>query len=254
MRICGVDFETTGVDPKVDRPIEVGIIAWDEHWNETGRFNALILPEQLELVTPEIEALTGITRNILLNEARPAQEVMEKVVDFLRGCDFIIAHNAAFDSAVYLNELARLDIKAEAMIWACSVLDIPYDQKKFRCKKLSHLALDHGNIVDPSTLHRAMADVELIAKIMKAGKYTPEAIMKFKVEPWVYVKACIPKPWTDGGKGKDLAKADGYGFEKAPYTDGPVFPGAWVKRIKQSAFELEKERSVGFKREIIPTT
>jgi len=105
--------------------------------------------------------------------------------------------------------------------------------------------------VDPSILHRAYSDVKLIGMLFKKGGYTLEKIIAYRDEPWVYLKADIPKPWEDNEVGKKQAQERGYAWQRARGHVGPEFHKTWVKRIKESALAKEKELSCPFKRIVL---
>ena len=93
MRILGIDFETTGLDAKEDRIIEVGAVLWD--W-ETGTplqlLSSLVHPERY--IPEEITKLTGITNEAVSDFGRPEDEVFNDLW-YLLGCaDYAMAHNA----------------------------------------------------------------------------------------------------------------------------------------------------------------
>jgi DNA polymerase III epsilon subunit family exonuclease len=88
------DLETTGLDPKTDAIIEIGMVRFDE----TGileEFSTLVNPGMT--VSEEIENITGIT-NADVATAPVFGDVREKVSRFF-GNSAIVAHNADFDMA-----------------------------------------------------------------------------------------------------------------------------------------------------------
>jgi hypothetical protein len=190
-------------------------------------------------------------------------EPNQALIDFLHistKCQYFIAHNVQYDAVVLAGFIDKFpDIKKRyaghpafnTQNWICTYNDVPYPAR-FRCKILSHLALDHGIEFGPNfKAHSALIDIELILKILIAGGYTLEKILAYKNDAWIYLQALVPTPWEDNGKGKEDAKAAGYSFETARGTTEPKFPKAWVKRIKSAALEEEKKIQVPFKRQIL---
>lgn len=250
MLILGLDFETTSPDSLIARPIEVAVILWDEDWKEQGRFDTLMRPKELVTLPEEIIRVTGITDAMLEDKAWPVDNAFRKLNEWIGMSDAILAHNAQYDRTVYEEESKRLGFIPWEKPWYCSIQDVEHSDR-ITCRKLSHMALDYGVPIDPANLHRAMADVELIGEAMRRNGIKASGIKSYAESPWVYMKACIPAPWEDQGRGKDLAKKDGYNWETARGTQEPRFPKLWVKRIKESQLEAEKLRTVGFKREVI---
>lgn len=239
MIICGIDFETTGVDPKVDRPTEIGAVLWDESWNKLGEFSSFMYESNYPTVPEHVTKLTGgIDDALLKKEGRPPNEVMGDFFKFAINATYMIAHNAKFDKAFFEELLGRLpgeDAPIWNKPWLCSMTDIA-QLKDFKCWKLSHLALDHGVTVVPSQLHRAVGDVELIGDFCRAGGYKIKDIAAYATVPWIVVKAAIPKPWDDHGVGKALARERGFRWEQV-HGDKRTFSKRWVKRIKGTELE-----------------
>jgi DNA polymerase III epsilon subunit-like protein len=253
-RIAFIDFETTGPNPLEDRPTEVACVITDRDWNVLAKFQSFMWEESYPELTPEIEQLTHIKQPELIRFGKHPKIKMQELWDFLNAhtVNYLVAHNSDFDRVVLESELARHGITSLAGKWICTIKDVPYDTK-YRCKILSHLALDHGIDVDPSALHRAMGDVTLLISLLTNGGYSLEEILTNMSEPWVYLKAEIKPPWEDNGAGKDAARADGYSWQKdMRWGDGaPSFPKTWVKRIKRNTLDTEKLKTVPFIRRII---
>ena len=97
------DTETTGLDPKLCRVVEVGGIRFDS-LGINSRFNVLINPKTP--MPPEVTKIYGITDAMLAGQSETAQVIP----DFLRfiGNSVLIAHNAPFDISFINEELARL--------------------------------------------------------------------------------------------------------------------------------------------------
>ena len=87
-----LDLETTGLNPKYDKIIEVGAVKV-RNGEIIDRFQQLIRPG---IVLPEkITGLTGITQEELL-EAKDSEMVIPQLLDFLED-DVILGHSVMFD-------------------------------------------------------------------------------------------------------------------------------------------------------------
>jgi len=97
------DTETTGLDPKLCRVVEVGGIRFDSR-GINARFNVLINPKSP--MPAEVTKINGITDAMLAGQP----ETAHVLPDFLRfiGDSVLIAHNAPFDISFINEELARL--------------------------------------------------------------------------------------------------------------------------------------------------
>lgn len=97
------DTETTGLDPKPNRVVEIGGLRFDAR-GIISRFNVLINPGMP--MPAEASRINGITDAMLRDQPTMA----EALPDFLRfaGDSVLIAHNAPFDISFIDEELSRL--------------------------------------------------------------------------------------------------------------------------------------------------
>jgi hypothetical protein len=157
---------------------------------------------------------------------------------------YVIAYNEAYDSNVFREEMFRhhltLDPKMSWLLnipWLCSMADVEKNYK-FKSWRLAHVALEHGSTVSLKDLHRAINDVQLMRDFLERSGVTPDDMHRFKMEPWIYVRANVEKPWLDGSRSVDLAKAAGFSWERAKGdTTGRTFTKTWVTRIKQKDYD-----------------
>jgi DNA polymerase III epsilon subunit-like protein len=251
--ILGLDFESQGMDPLTTNITEVGAImieginhikgfesdVWDSIEHE--RFSYLVYEESYPPQTQEVIDVTGITDDILKKTGQPPEKVFINLYDLVKKADVILAHNAKYDRTIFEQYCKRYSKDIPKKEWVCTIHDVPYP-KRFGCKKLSHLALDHGVRMDGRELHRAVSDVELMLELVLIN-YGLEKVLEYAREPWIYIKADILGPWQgsggDGGIGKAQAQSIGYNWE-TPRGDDRSFPKTWVKRIKERQFEEEK--------------
>lgn len=101
--LCFLDFEATGLDPKMDELIEAGAILLEEGATRARVFNTLIHTAQ-EL-TPFIKRLTGITQRDVAT-APPVAEVAAALDRFI-GDAPVVAHNAAFEKSWLAQAVSR---------------------------------------------------------------------------------------------------------------------------------------------------
>jgi hypothetical protein len=190
-----------------------------------------------------------------LTEGTHPYTILEQLIDlWITKHDHVMAYNAQFDRTVLEKECERHGIKLPTIDWICALTDVHYPSY-YRCRQLAHIALDHGITVDPKTTHGALADVCLVRDLLEVGGYSYRDVINYRDDPWVYMKAELPKPW---GKDAELAKvlqaeakADGYGWQTAKGTDKPTFEKMWVKRVKLSQLEQEKTKKLNFLRSLI---
>jgi hypothetical protein len=237
LKILGFDLETNDLDPTKAVITEVGAVLVEitDKVRELARVNHLVYHPKYPALTEEITDITGITDELLKAEGVPPMGALAEAIELFEQADVIMAHNAEFDHAVFHSFAPK--VKGLKVIpqrtWACTWRDVPYP-KKFRCKKLAHLAFDHGMQVDVTKLHRAVNDIELMFALV-LPRYDLQAIVAEAKLPWAFVSVKIPPPWEDGGKGRDFVSALGYGWEtpKGMIKQlAPKYPKTWVQRIR----------------------
>ena len=97
-----IDVETTGLDPKTDRIIEVGAVRFSKG-KACGEFSSFVNPGMP--IPAHITALTGI-RDDEVRAAPPFSEIMEAFLDFI-GATPLCGHQIDFDLNFLNNELKR---------------------------------------------------------------------------------------------------------------------------------------------------
>ncbi len=97
-RIIVFDTETTGIEPRQERIIEIGAVAL-EAGAETGCFNCLVPLPEGKTLPPFIVQLTGITDAQLAAEGIGQEEAAKKFCALLEGAEkpLLVAYNAQFD-------------------------------------------------------------------------------------------------------------------------------------------------------------
>lgn len=258
--ICGFDCETQGFDLSTDRMTELGAVVFNPATMERlHTVSSLVWEPWYKPQPEEIVEVTGITDDMLKADGVPfthALMLLDQAIGSVGGISHFLAHNADFDRRAFHAELKKHSDKIPKDVfdryidipWLCSLHGIKHPAK-FKSRKLAHLALDYGVPVDPRTLHRASADVGLMLDMLVAAKVNLQEMIELSGIPEVIIRAMVPPPFGprgDNGKGKDKAKACGFGWQKAPGTDGPVVELAWLKKVRENEIEKEQE-DLGYK-------
>jgi DNA polymerase-3 subunit alpha (Gram-positive type) len=150
------DFETTGVDPRTDRIIEIGAVKFVGR-KEVERVSQLVHPG---IPLPqEIIDITGITDEMLA-DAPPMSQVLPALHDLMRG-SVGIAHNAEFDANFLSHESARLGVHCDYHL-ICT-LKMSRALVKTPRHKLDILAA-HYNLQFESR-HRSIGDILVTAQV-----------------------------------------------------------------------------------------
>lgn len=144
-----IDLETTGLNPKLDKIIEVGAVKVSEGIvKET--FSTFINPGRR--LTEKVRDLTGI-RDEMLTEAPTMEEVLPGLCDFLEDLP-LLGHRVLFDFS-FLKKAAvdrRMPFEKEGMdtlrIARCCLPEAEHKTLEYLCR---HYKIRH-------TVHRALSD------------------------------------------------------------------------------------------------
>lgn len=243
-KVLACDFETSSGDAKSTPITEIGARLVEGFGTRTPplytsleHYSQLIYHPKYAPQLPKIVGITGITDEMLQADGVKPRAALPVLISMMEKCDVIMAHNAKFDRTVFESTCERMKIPFPKKRWLCSLTDVPWPEK-YTCRKLSHLAFDHGLPMDGRELHRALNDVDLMLELV-LGRYDIQELIVYADEPWVYLQAVIPAPWIDEGVGKKAAQEAGYSWERARGTDDPVFPKLWIKRVKERDLKPE---------------
>lgn len=190
-----VDVETTGLDAKQDKIIEIGIV---EFCAAEGEAPAIVscygaLNDPGFPITDEITRITGITNRQLAGQAIDWGYVRQA----FERASIVIAHNAEFDRA-FIEASGVLN--GLAPHWACSMRHIDWMRHGYGTRALNYLAADHG-FVNPFA-HRAVFDCATTFRLV--APYLQELIAR-SYEREFMVKA-VGSPFET----KDALKQRGY--------------------------------------------
>ena len=231
MRICFLDLETTGLDKKEDKIIEIAIKCI-EITKENGQDIAIIDSyESLQdpgCPIPESSTqINGITDEMVQGKSID----WEYVESILNKSQLIIAHNAQFDRSFMDLTLSLSKNK----IWACSINDIDWDKRGFKSFKQELLCIWHGFYYDS---HRAMIDIDALIHLLTHSSYVEnkpivELIQNAK-KPICRVEATFAK-----FKYKNLLKKRQYRWYNA--DSGNKDDNVWYKLIQHPNIESERE-------------
>ena len=160
-RVVILDTETTGLDSKADKIIELALLVVEV---DTATGAAVRVAEVYEAfddpgrpIPPDVSKLTGIT-----DEMVEGQKLDEpRVAELVKGAQLVVAHNARFDRPFVE---ARLPAFA-SLPWACSIADIDWAGEGWGSSRLEYLAMKHGWFYDG---HRAAADCHALLAVLNA--------------------------------------------------------------------------------------
>ena len=172
MREIIFDTETTGLDSKSDRIIEIGGIELLNHFPTGRTFHVYINPGETK-VHPDALAVHGIT-DAFLKDKPPFAAIVEKLTDFFDGAKWI-AHNASFDMGFINAEFARLDLPPVSQDLVIDTLSLARRKNPMGPNSLDALCRRYGIDNSHRSKHGALLDSELLAEVyieMIGGRQT----------------------------------------------------------------------------------
>lgn len=172
MREIIFDTETTGLDPREDRIIELGCIELVNRFPTGRTFHHYIDPQGRQ-IDAEAQAVHGITAEHLVG--KPCfHEIAGDFLAFIDGAK-LVAHNAGFDISFINAELARLGHPAIGPERVVDTLALARRKHPMGPNSLDALCRRYGIDNSHRTLHGALLDSEILAEVyieLIGGKQT----------------------------------------------------------------------------------
>jgi DNA polymerase-3 subunit epsilon len=172
MREIIFDTETTGLDNRTDRIIEIGGIELFNHF-PTGRTLHIYISPGDQKVHPDALAVHGITDEFL-KDKQPFASVAQEILDFF-GDGKWIAHNATFDMGFINAELARMALPPISPEYVTDTLSMARRKHPMGPNSLDALCRRYGIDNSHRAKHGALLDSELLAEVyieMIGGRQT----------------------------------------------------------------------------------
>lgn len=219
---CALDVETTGLDHRTDRVIE---LALQRFWADgdgrivvTGRRHAWLEDPGVE-ITPEITRLTGISQSDVAGRSIVDPVAASLIAD----AHFVVAHNASFDRPFVER---RLPFCAGGR-WVCSMRDMDWRAHGFEGRTLSHLLGQMGWFYDA---HRAQTDVDALLHLLdhrfEGGATVLKGLVAAAAAPTWIVEA-VGAPF----EAKGILKGRGYRWDAEARL--------WSREVPLDAFDDE---------------
>ncbi|MGL4198026.1 MAG: DNA polymerase III subunit epsilon [Allorhizobium sp.] len=162
MREIIFDTETTGLDNKTDRVIEIGGIELINHFPSGRTFHVYINPGDKK-VHPDALAVHGITDEFLKD--KPSfSEIVADLKEFFEGAKWI-AHNATFDMGFINAEFDRLGLPPVPQDMVIDTLALARRKHPMGPNSLDALCRRYGIDNSHRTKHGALLDSELLAEV-----------------------------------------------------------------------------------------
>ena len=162
MREIIFDTETTGLDSKEDRVIEIGAIELVNRFPSGRTFHHYINSGGRQ-IHPDAQAVHGISMEALADKPVFAA-IADEFVNFIEGAK-LIAHNANFDMGFINAELGRLGHPPIADEWVVDTLAIARRKHPMGPNSLDALCRRYGVDNSHREKHGALLDSELLAEV-----------------------------------------------------------------------------------------
>lgn len=162
MREIIFDTETTGLESKTDRIIEIGGVELINHF-PTGRTIHIYINPEGKTVHPDALAVHGITDEFLKDKPT-FKEVVGEIRAFFEGARWV-AHNATFDMGFINAEFARLGIEPIPDEQVLDTLSLARRKHPMGPNSLDALCRRYGIDNSHRTKHGALLDSELLAEV-----------------------------------------------------------------------------------------
>ena len=162
MREIIFDTETTGLETRLDRIIEIGGIELINNF-PTGRTLHLYINPGDRQVHPDALAVHGITDEFLKDKPSFA-DVAQDIIEFFDGAKWI-AHNATFDMGFINAEFDRLGIPPVPTDRVVDTLSMARRKHPMGPNSLDALCRRYGIDNAHRTKHGALLDSELLAEV-----------------------------------------------------------------------------------------
>lgn len=162
MREIILDTETTGLDFRLDRIIELGGVELVNKFPTGRTFHEYINPGDRQ-IHPEAMAIHGISDADLAGKPRFA-EIANAFLEFIDGAH-VVAHNASFDASFINAELERIGADPIAPDRVVDTLAIARRKHPMGPNSLDALCRRYGIDNAHRTLHGALLDSELLAEV-----------------------------------------------------------------------------------------
>lgn len=222
MKLLITDLETTGLNPKQDKIIEVGAVLYSVEHQCTLQQLSTLLPCE-ENPAESINKINHLATAEVSNNA-----LLQIYKEWVKEADYMVAYNAEFEKS-WLKGITK------EKPWICAYEDIiwPGNHKK---TNLVATALNHG--VGVSIAHRALADCQILAQLFDRMTNLSDMIEMALLRACEAKYKVIAKVSYDENQ---KAKNEQFRWEKETKR--------WYKVMRESEYQQEKDK-YDFKTEV----
>jgi DNA polymerase-3 subunit epsilon len=229
MLVLGLDFESTGVDVKTARVIEIGAVLWETDLKmPVAMLSDFVYADDYdaEAIKKSGDESHGIPLEVLQQRGIEPRTAFSLLLSFMEQAQYVVGHNVReYDFPLLSEELGRAGLAVPKCKLIDTMGDLPFP-KNIKGRGLEYLSAKHG-FVNPFP-HRAVTDVLSTLKLFSMYEFSE--VEKIAKAPNITIRAKVSFDH------KEKAKARGYRWD----GDKKI----WVKTIKD--FQLEEEKKADF--------
>jgi DNA polymerase III epsilon subunit-like protein len=183
MILCAYDIETTGLDLREDRMIEVGLVLYSTGQKKILESTGFLVHSDGVLITEEITGITGITQVAVDRFGYDPADAIDDLRRYASDADAIIGHNVLrFDKPITDAASKRLDKGSlDDKLWIDTMTDIP----GVMGEQLITMCAKHG-WVNPNQ-HSAEDDAKDVLKLI--SNYKIEDVVERAKSPTVVMQS-----------------------------------------------------------------
>jgi DNA polymerase-3 subunit epsilon len=156
------DLETTGLEKKSDRIVQIGLLKYDTDWTLKKKVDQLINPGIP--IPPVVSEIHGITDD-MVKDSPTFDDFGGIVYSMMTGCDIAGFNSNRFDIPFLAEELSRVGFDFDFS--ACNLVDVGNMYKILKPRTLIAAAQEYCN-VDLKDAHNAMVDTQATADVFFA--------------------------------------------------------------------------------------
>lgn len=223
MKVIGIlDLETTGLEPATGHVVEAALLLYSLEFHAIIRARSWLCAAPAEEVA-KTEHVHSIPPALVAARGVPFEDVAKQISAIAtKEIDVLTSYNVAFDKEWFPPFVQN------AKPWACLCNDVDWPK---RSSNRSLLSVAHAHGVQIGSLHRAMDDVQLCARLLDRCVEIGvdlSAMLARAMRPKVLVEATTPKPWemADDEWAALKAQLQDAGFR---FVEKPV--KRWERRI-----------------------
>jgi DNA polymerase-3 subunit epsilon len=224
---CVVDVETTGLDSKKHKIIEIALRVFE--FNKDSGQVCTVLDSYSGLEDPE-EALSSITKKLtgISDSDVKGQKIdWDAVGSIIEASDLVIAHNAWFDRG-FVDRRVKV---SRDKVWGCSNSQVSWLDYGFTKTSLEMLCAYHGYFYKA---HRALGDVDATLKLISEGENEPYLLDILKE---ARKKRARLRLFNTDFEKSSLIKERGYRWKPQSGDQSKH----WWRIVEQGALEEEEE-------------